>query len=129
MLELNESSFRDTAEAVHVMNDAIKDRWATAEDVYQYMVNCAYGQMHKSASFGTAGFELTAFESRGKRHVRASVAGYTARKFTEQLELDQYLRSFNDESPAEQYAADAAASGQLALLDPPDPDDRRAVLS
>lgn len=78
-MRLDSHSFELTAQAVWLLNDSIKSRFNSSDDLLSYMESMAWSYMNTSASFSTAGFELTAFESsvNGERVVRASVCAFT----------------------------------------------------
>ncbi|CAB4162593.1 hypothetical protein UFOVP787_67 [uncultured Caudovirales phage] len=80
MMVLDDRTFEQTAEAVHILNPYINGKYPTVTDLLTYMKSCAQLYMYDSTSFSTAGFDLTAFISSDKenRVVRASVSAYTA---------------------------------------------------
>jgi len=82
-MNINDSEFEETAKAVFIMNESAKDRYDSWEELKEFMVDMAYAYCHKSNSFSTGGFVLTAYSSLdGKeRFVRASVMSYVAARY------------------------------------------------
>jgi hypothetical protein len=81
-LNIDDFDFDRTAQAVFVMNPSMGKEnlnYQSWEDFRSFMVSMAYTYMHKSNSFSTGGFCLTAYDQQnGERMVRASVCGSLA---------------------------------------------------
>lgn len=89
-LTIDNSTFKDTASAVFLMNDSAREKFDSAEHLLAFMESMAFQYMRESHSFGTSGFELTAFNgSDGSRHVRASISAYTAKRYLQASILDR----------------------------------------
>ena len=88
-MRIDEYDFEKTAKTVFAMNPSLRENHMnlpTWEDVREFMINMAYTHCHKSNSFSTGGFQLTAFDgSDGERHVRASVSSSLAYEYVEKL--------------------------------------------
>ena len=83
---LNDLSFEQTARAVYIMNPSAQERFDSWEELESFMRSMAYQYCGNSNSFGTSGFQLTAFTcSDGERCVFASVQAYTALKYAEAM--------------------------------------------
>ena len=81
---IDEHSFEQTARAVFIMNPSARQHYDSWEDLESFMRSMAYQYSSDVNSFGTGGFQLTAFNSStGERSVHASVQAYTALKFAE----------------------------------------------
>ena len=78
--------FDKTAQSVFVMNESAPTHYDTWEDLKSFMISMAYTYCHKSNSFSTGGFCLTAYDGfDGERCVRASVSSYVAFRYLEKL--------------------------------------------
>lgn len=81
-MNIDEYDFDKTAQAVFVMNPSMGSEnldYKSWEDFKSFMVSMAYTYMHKTNSFSTGGFCLTAYdEPNGERKVRASVSASLA---------------------------------------------------
>ena len=81
-MNIDEYDFDKTAQAVFVMNPSMGSEnldYKSWEDFKSFMVSMAHTYMHKTNSFSTGGFCLTAYdEPNGERKVRASVSGSLA---------------------------------------------------
>jgi hypothetical protein len=83
-MKLDEHSFEQTARAVYLMNPFAREKYDNWLELEEFMRWMAYKYSEDSNSFGTGGFQLTAFDQRdGERCVHASVQAYTALKFAE----------------------------------------------
>lgn len=83
-MTLDENSFKQTAQAVYLMNPYAREKYTCWEELEDFMRYMAYQYSENSNSFGTGGFQLTAFNcSDGERCVHASVQAYTALKYAE----------------------------------------------
>lgn len=83
---IDDREFDMTAKAVWIMNDSIRDRYDTWEDLRSFMIGMAYSYGNTTTSFSTGGFQLTFFKGfDGETNVRSSVSSYTAIKYLEQL--------------------------------------------
>ena len=81
-MRTDDYDFEATAKAVFEMNDSCKIRYDSWEDLQSFMISMAYTHMHKSNSFSTGGFCLTAYDDHeGERAVRASVSSYVANQY------------------------------------------------
>ena len=80
---LDTYEFEMTAKTLMVMNP--NDRFETWEDYESFMRSMAYQYSDRNASFSTGGFVLTAYDSNGERHVRASVSAYVASQYVKGL--------------------------------------------
>lgn len=86
-MKIDEYDFERTAQAVFVMNDSARDRYDSWEDLQSFMIDMAYTYCHKSNSFGTSGFNLTAYNAPdGERVVRASVSSYVALQYVKRMQ-------------------------------------------
>jgi len=85
-MHINEIDLDATAAAVYVMNEAVSDKFSSVELFKEFIVDMAHTYMNASPSFSTYGFCLTAYDtSEGERMVRASVSGYTAKRYLEKI--------------------------------------------
>jgi hypothetical protein len=85
-MKLDDHSFEQTARAVYLMNSSARERYDSWEDLESFMRSMAYQYSFHNNSFGTGGFQLTAFDcSSGERSVHASVQAYTALKYAESI--------------------------------------------
>lgn len=85
-MKIDEYDFERTAQAVYVMNDSIRDQYDSWEDLQSFMIGMAYTYCHKTNSFGTSGFNLTAYNGPdGERVVRASVSSFVALEYTKRV--------------------------------------------
>ena len=88
-MRIDDYDFEKTAKTVFAMNPSLREshmNLQTWEDVREFMINMAYTYCHKSNSFSTGGFQLTAFDgSDGERHVCASVSSSLAYDYVEKL--------------------------------------------
>jgi hypothetical protein len=83
-MHIDEHSFEQTARAVYLMNPSAQERYDSWKDLESFMYSMAYQYSAHNNSFGTGGFQLTAFDCRsGERSVHASVQAYTALKYAE----------------------------------------------
>jgi len=81
-MKIDEYDFERTAQAVFVMNDSACDQYDSWEDLQSFMISMAYTYCHETNSFGTGGFNLTAYNGPdGERVVRASVSSYVALQY------------------------------------------------
>jgi hypothetical protein len=88
-MKLDEHSFEQTARAVYLMNPYAREKYDNWLELEEFMRWMAYQYSHESNSFGTGGFQLTAFNQQdGERCVHASVQAYTALKYAEQFETE-----------------------------------------
>jgi hypothetical protein len=87
-MRIDEHDFEYTAKAVYIMNVSVRESYDSWEDLREFMISMAYAYCHKSNSFSTSGFNLTAYASPdGKeRVVRASVMGYVACQYAERTQ-------------------------------------------
>jgi hypothetical protein len=86
-MKLDEHSFEQTAQAVFLMNPYAREKYDNWQELEEFMRWMAYQYSQESNSFGTGGFQLTAFNQRdGERCVHASVQAYTALKYAEAQE-------------------------------------------
>lgn len=81
---INDTDFDYTAKAVYLMNVSVRESYDSWLDFREFMISMAYAYCHKSNSFSTSGFCLTAYDdTSGERVVRASVMGYVAFQYAE----------------------------------------------
>lgn len=86
-MKIDEYDFERTAQAVFVMNDSARDQYDSWEDLQSFMISMAYTYCHKSHSFSTSGFNLTAYDAPdGERVVRASVSSYVALQYVKRMQ-------------------------------------------
>lgn len=86
-MRIDEHDFEYTAKAVYIMNVSVRESYDSWEDLREFMINMAYTYCHKSNSFSTSGFCLTAYDdTSGERVVRASVMGYVAFQYAERTQ-------------------------------------------
>jgi len=84
---INDTDFDYTAKAVYLMNVSVRESYDSWEDLRSFMVSMAYTYCHKSNSFSTSGFCLTAYDDQsGERVVRASVMSYLAFQYAERTQ-------------------------------------------
>jgi hypothetical protein len=85
-MKIDDYDFEKTARAVYVMNDIARDKWDCWMDLKHFMIDMAHTYMHESNSFGTSGFQLTAYKGcDGEINVRASVSGSLAYEYAERV--------------------------------------------
>lgn len=85
-MQLDDHAFEQTAKAVWAMNESVRERYDNANQLQSFMESMAYQYSHTNNSFGTSGFQLTAFNSAsGERCVTASVQAYTALRYAEEV--------------------------------------------
>jgi len=85
-MKIDDYDFERTAQAVFVMNPSAPQNYDTWEDLKSFMVSMAYAYCHESHSFGTSGFNLTAYNGPdGERVVRASVSSYVALEYVKSV--------------------------------------------
>jgi len=86
-MNINDTDFDYTAKAVYLMNVSVRESYDSWEDLRSFMVSMAYTYCHKSNSFSTSGFCLTAYDDQsGERVVRASVMSYLAFQYAERTQ-------------------------------------------
>ena len=85
-MKIDEYDFDRTAQAVFIMNPSAPQNYDTWEDLRSFMVSMAYTYCHETNSFGTSGFNLTAYNGPdGERVVRASVSSYVALEYVNRV--------------------------------------------
>lgn len=83
-MRFDDYAFEQTAKAVWQMNESAQEQYDHPDQLQDFMESMAYQYCKDSNSFGTGGFQLTAFTSAsGERHVTASVQAYTAFRYAE----------------------------------------------
>jgi hypothetical protein len=86
-MRIDDTDFDYTAKAVYLMNVSVRESYDNWEDLRSFMVSMAYTYCHKSNSFSTSGFCLTAYDdTSGERVVRASVMSYVAFHYAERTQ-------------------------------------------
>jgi hypothetical protein len=86
-MRIDDTDFDYTAKAVYLMNVSVRESYDSWEDLRSFMVSMAYTYCHKSNSFSTSGFCLTAYDDQsGERVVRASVMSYLAFQYAERTQ-------------------------------------------
>ena len=92
MMKINEYDFENTARAVFIMNKSAGWRYATWEDLREFMIEMANAYLVSSDSFSTGGFYLTAYDinwgGEHTRHCRASVCGFLALRYLQKETAD-----------------------------------------
>jgi hypothetical protein len=89
-LNIDASTFKDTANAVFLMNDTVREKFDDADHLQAFMESMAFQYMRESNSFSTCGFDLTAFDgSNGSRHIRASISSYLAKVYLQESIQDR----------------------------------------
>jgi hypothetical protein len=77
-MKIDNYEFEQTARVLMVINPSCREKFQNWKSLMNFMISMAYQYCDKSASFGTAGFCLTAFDGfDGERIVRSSVQTYT----------------------------------------------------
>jgi len=86
MIEINSRTFETTAKVVFEINESAPEAYDTWECLEAFMRSMAHQYMEDSGFFSTAGFILTAYDSKRpdrepKRMVEASIMPYCAEKY------------------------------------------------
>lgn len=86
-LELDDLSFENTAKAVWMMNESARERYEVWKDLLSVMQGRAYMYAETDTQyFSTGGYCLSYFDSGdGKQNCVATVMGYTAKRFCDDL--------------------------------------------
>jgi hypothetical protein len=82
-IKFEDSTFDQTAQVVHTINSTMREKYGTWQRIAEAMKANAWLYMDQtdSTSMSTGGFELTAFNSSGRKHIRASVSAYAVAKY------------------------------------------------